>query len=750
MNEKLIEFYGLLKDKGLTDSQIDAAFQEHTGMSLSEVRQRLSPQAPGGAEIVQEATEGAYTEPDIDEGEKIWQVAQTALQGATFGTADEMEAGIRSAYYGTDYDTELQNVRDSIKSFQENNPGMATAAELGGAFLVPGMMISKLAKYLPMARPKEGQWFFNTLRRMGIGAAAGATEGLAYGTGTAEPDPDASIVESLGQRIDQAIPQARTGAAIGMITGPTVGKASEMFGEWITKKVGGAGGKGPPPIDADGNITGDGGSRRSAFEGRQLMVRAAELDDVQLEDIAELLEEIARKNPELAQKVTVADLFPESGTGQMLAEVATQAAGPSKAASESVYKSRSRFLPGFARDSIKKNLGRRWNPDRLKEKIEAQSKAKAQPLYDKASPILLDTKQSRTLNDHVNRILDYGDEDPGAKALQELWNQARVRIPGVLRANNIGPPMAGASTFGERPSGQATIAHWHTLKVLIGDKLKQKKRSSDPYSKFDESTLQRLYDDISKTLKSASEDYQIASRIHAGHKGMSEAFDAGLKAQKDPTFPSTDLQRELRNQKSVPEQKAYRLGYAFGMYNKIMGGKMKQMDVKKTLGMFADEEPEKIRALFKSEKKAEEFLQQIDFLSKMDALSKRATSGSQTYARQSAERMIKGSPALTTQAIDLYNKTRGVNPLMTSTDDILSNQRFQEKLGTLGPMMNTQGVQQNRKIIQQGIAERERLRKMMEARAGYSAMTPGMMSPLLGNEYVAPIGSLLSPDTYMP
>ena len=87
---------------------------------------------------------------------------------------------------------------------------------------------------------------------------------------------------------------------------------------------------------------------------------------------------------------------------------------------------------------------------------------------------------------------------------------------------------------------------------------------------------------------------------------------------------------------------------------------------------------------------------------------------------------------------------------MTSTDDILSNQRFQEKLGTLGPMMNTQGVEQNRKIIQQGIAERERLRRMMEARAGYSAMTPGMMSPLLGNENVAPLGSLLSPDTYMP
>ncbi len=749
MNEKLIEFYGLLKDKGLTDSQIDAAFQEHAGMSLSEVRQRLSPQAPGGAEIVQEATEGAYTEPEMDEGEKIWQVAQTALQGATFGTADEMEAAIRSAYYGTDYDTELQNVRDSIKSFQENNPGMATAAELGGAFLVPGMMISKLAKYLPMARPKEGQWFFNTLRRMGIGAAAGATEGLAYGTGTAEPDPDASIVESLGQRIDQAIPQARTGAAIGMITGPTVGKASEMFSEWITKKVGGAGGKGPPPIDADGNITGDGGSRRSAFEGRQLMVRAAELDQVQLEDMAELLEEIARKDPELAQKVTVADLFPESGTGQMLAEVASQAAGPSRAASQSVYKSRSRSLPGFGRDAIKKNLGRRWNPDRLKEKIEAQSKAKAQPLYDKASPILLDTKQSRTLNDHVNRILDYGDEDPGAKALKALWTQAKVRIPGVLRANNIFP-FASATAFGDRASGQATIAHWHTLKVLIGDKLKQKKRSSDPYSKFDESTLQRLYDDISKTLKGASEDYQIASRIHAGHKGMSEAFDAGLKAQKDPTFPSTDLQRELRNQKSVPEQKAYRLGYAFGMYNKIMGSKVKQMDVKKTLGMFADEEPEKIRALFKSEKQAEEFLQQIDFLSKMDALSKKATSGSQTYERQAAERMIKGSPALTTQAIDLYNKTRGVNPLMTSTDDILSNQRFQEKLGTLGPMMNTQGVEQNRKIIQQGIAERERLRRMMEARAGYSAMTPGMMSPLLGNENVAPIGSLLSPDTYMP
>ena len=84
MNEKLIEFYGLLKDKGLTDSQIDAAFQEHAGMSLSEVRQRLSPQAPGGSEIVQEATEGAFTEPveRIDEMsvmDGVWDVAQQVL-----------------------------------------------------------------------------------------------------------------------------------------------------------------------------------------------------------------------------------------------------------------------------------------------------------------------------------------------------------------------------------------------------------------------------------------------------------------------------------------------------------------------------------------------------------------------------------------------------------------------------------------------------------------------------------------------
>ena len=747
MNEQLIQFYNLLKDKGLTDPQIDAAFQEHAGMSLADARQILSPKAPGGSEIVQEATEGAYTEPveRIDEMsvmDGVWDVAQQALQGATFGTADEAEALIRAQWNGTDYDTEIENVRSEIEAFRKENPGMATTAEIGGAFLVPGMFLSKLAKWVPVARPKEGQWFLNTLRRMGTGGVAGGAEGFAYGLGTAEGD--------LSQRYEQAMPQARTGTVIGAITGPTIGKASEMLGGWITKKAGGAGGKGPPPIDAEGNITGDGSPRGSAFEARQLFVRAAELDDVQLEDMAELLEEIARKNPELAKQVTVADLFPESGTGQMLAEVATQAAGPSKAASQSVYKGRSGFLPGFGRKAIQKNLGRRWNPERLKEKIEAQSKWKSQPLYDKASPVVLDDTQSRTLNDHVNRILDYGDDDPGAAALQKLWNQARVRIPGILRANNIRPPSVGAATFGERPSGQATIAHWHTLKVLLGDALKKQKRSSDPYKEFDESTLQMLYDDINKTLKGASEDYRIAARYHAGHKGMSEAFDAGLKAQKDPTFPSTDLQRELRNLKSGPEQKSYRLGYAFGMYNKIMGSKVKQMDVKRTLGMFADEEPEKIRALFKSEEKAEEFLQQIDFLSKMDTLSKNATAGSQTYSRQAAERMIKGSPALSTQAIDLYNKTRGVNPLMTSTDDILSNQRFQEKLGTVGPMMNTQGVNRNRQILQQGIAERKRLEEMMKARAGYSAMTPGTMSPLLGNEYVAPVGSLIAPDTYWP
>ncbi len=749
MNEKLIQFYNYLADKNLDDDQIDAQFRKHVGMSLSEVRQRLSPQAPGGAEIVREATEEAYTEPVTrleEEGfmSASGDVVREALQGATFGTADEAEALVRSYINGTDYDTEIKQVRSDIAKFRTENPGLALTAEISGSFLVPGFFMSKLAKYIPkggLGKMNEGEWIRNTLKRATIGGIAGSAEGFAYGLGTGEG--------SLSERVDQAIPEAKAGGTIGAIAGPTIGKATEVVGEAIRKRLPGQGGKGPPPIDDAGNVMGPESGPGAAFEGRQLLVRAAELDDVQLEDMAELLEDIAKQNPRMAEMMTVGDLFPDSGTGQMIAEVATQAAGPSRGASQKVYKSRSEYLPGLGRTAIKENIGRKMptgkDPkkpgQRFKDRIDAQSKQKSQPFYDRASPVVLNNTQSKTLNDHLNRILDYGKDDPGSSALRKLWAQAKVRIPGILRANGI-DETDFLGVFGDRASGNATISHWHTLKVLIGDKLKQKKRSADPFSAFDDSTLQRLYDDINKTLKDASEDYQIAARYHAGHEGMKEAFDAGIQAHKNKTLAAHEMKREFNKLKSTPEKKAYRLGYAFGMHSKIMGKPLKQMDVKRELGMFAEEEPQKLRILFKNEETAKRFLDQIDMLSSMDALSKSATKGSQTYSRQAAERMMKGSPGLVTSAIDMYNRTRGIDPLLTSTDDILSNQRFQETLGSVGPMINTMGLQRNRKMIQDLIAERKRLEQLMGRRQGYVAMTPGTFSPLLANESVQQYGGI--------
>lgn len=71
MNPELIQKYIQLQDAGLSDAQIDMAFQRHLGVSLADVRQSLSPQSELGSGIVQDATSQAYADPDVEVLEKF-------------------------------------------------------------------------------------------------------------------------------------------------------------------------------------------------------------------------------------------------------------------------------------------------------------------------------------------------------------------------------------------------------------------------------------------------------------------------------------------------------------------------------------------------------------------------------------------------------------------------------------------------------------------------------------------------------
>lgn len=120
-------------------------------------------------------------------------------QGASFGTADEIEAYSRSFFEDRPYEEILAEIRGGLKAYQEAYPKSSMAWELGGAIapaLVPG-----------------GQASF------GRAAGRAALEGAAYAFGTGE----GGVKERL-----ERVPGGVLGGAIGGSVGYGAGKLASM------------------------------------------------------------------------------------------------------------------------------------------------------------------------------------------------------------------------------------------------------------------------------------------------------------------------------------------------------------------------------------------------------------------------------------------------------------------------------------------------------------------------------------------
>ena len=79
-------------------------------------------------------------------------VARAAAQGATFGFADEAEAGLRSLIGGGDYRTTKNQINAERSDFAEEHPVLSTGAEIGASILTPGAVGKLLTKAPAAAR----------------------------------------------------------------------------------------------------------------------------------------------------------------------------------------------------------------------------------------------------------------------------------------------------------------------------------------------------------------------------------------------------------------------------------------------------------------------------------------------------------------------------------------------------------------------------------------------------------------------
>ena len=137
-------------------------------------------------------------------------------QGASLGTADEIEAYSRSFFEDRPYEEILAEIRGGLKAYKEAYPKSSMAWELGGALapaLVPGGQAS-----------------------LGRAAGRAALEGAAYAFGTGE----GSAAERL-ERVPMGLAGGAVGGSLGYGAGKLAGFTANKLADAARRKLGGRG-----------------------------------------------------------------------------------------------------------------------------------------------------------------------------------------------------------------------------------------------------------------------------------------------------------------------------------------------------------------------------------------------------------------------------------------------------------------------------------------------------------------------------
>lgn len=201
--------------KDLKDFKIESTPEDGKPMKLSDLQDF----------VVEE------TQPEIG---SLQSAGLGALKSASFGFADEAEAGLRSILPGqSNYEDLLKQIQERYKKAEEINPEAFMAGQVGGALAMPipgaGLIkllpqtgkIANLAKGAIGTVTGAGLPAAKTLKEMAIaGAKTGAAGGALYGAGEAE---------GL-DRISGAASGAATGALTGAVLNPAVMKSIEGVG----------------------------------------------------------------------------------------------------------------------------------------------------------------------------------------------------------------------------------------------------------------------------------------------------------------------------------------------------------------------------------------------------------------------------------------------------------------------------------------------------------------------------------------
>lgn len=142
---------------------------------------------------------------------------RAALQGLSFGTGDEVVAGLASVLGEGDYDQYLARERDKMQSFRSQNPYVAYPAEIAGA--IPTALAA------PVNTARGASLLTNMLRGGAVAGAEGGVYGYAQGEGGVLP------------RLESGAQSAAISAPVGVAAIPAAKGIGGLFNQAMTRRA---------------------------------------------------------------------------------------------------------------------------------------------------------------------------------------------------------------------------------------------------------------------------------------------------------------------------------------------------------------------------------------------------------------------------------------------------------------------------------------------------------------------------------
>ena len=183
-----------------------------------------------GGKVVEVKQQPQQDTESVTDYNKYVQGVRQAAQGLTFGTGEEIEAGVRSVFSPRSYKDIRDELRTKQQLFESDNPVLAAGLEIGGAVAVPFGGLLQGANVAGRAlkagdlgtKIQRGLTSEKAATRIGTGAGVGAAGGATYGAGKAEEISDIP---------SQALEYGTLGAVGGAIIPEAIN---------VTKKMGGS------------------------------------------------------------------------------------------------------------------------------------------------------------------------------------------------------------------------------------------------------------------------------------------------------------------------------------------------------------------------------------------------------------------------------------------------------------------------------------------------------------------------------